>query len=74
MITGSEETAAMTLRNIRPAAHPHPGIVKLFDEELGCDLTAFNEVLRKEWCERMKEELDLTEDSLLEELECVDDD
>jgi predicted protein tyrosine phosphatase len=73
MITGSEDTAVMILKNIRPDAHPHPGIVNMFDEELGCNLTSVNEILRKEWIEKMKKELDLTEDSLLEDLETVED-
>ncbi len=73
MITGSEEKAMMILRNIRPQAHPHPGIVRMFDEELGCNLSSVNNELDREWIEKMKKELDLTEDGLLEELQAVED-
>lgn len=69
MITGSEEKAINALREIRPGALPHQVIVKMFDEELGCDLTSVNNVLRREWIKSMKDELDLTEDNLVEELE-----
>jgi predicted protein tyrosine phosphatase len=69
MITGSEDKAINALREIRPGALPHQGIVNMFDEELGCDLTSVNDVLRQEWIKSMKDELDLTEDNLLEELE-----
>lgn len=69
MITGSEDEAIKTLRKIRPGAQPHEGIVKMFDEELGCDLTSVNDVFRQEWTKNINKELDLTEDDLLEELE-----
>ena len=73
MITGSEQEAMMILKNIRPGAHPHLGIVKMFDEELGCNLSSVNNELHQEWIGKMKEELDLTEDGLLEELQGLED-
>ncbi|NBB90316.1 MAG: hypothetical protein GVY23_03805 [Spirochaetes bacterium] len=72
MITGSEGEAASTLMDIRPEARPHQGIVRWFDEELGSNLTAVNDELRAESIRKMREELDLTEDSLLEELPVVE--
>ena len=74
LITGSEESAIMTLRDIRPEAHPHSGIVKMFDEELGCNLSAVAVGLHREWIEKLKKALDLTEHGLLEELQAVEDD
>ena len=68
LITGSEEKAMMILMNIRPQARPHQGIVKMFDEELGCNLTLVNDYLRRDQVEKMKRELNLSLDGLLEEL------
>ena len=73
MITGSEQKALVTLKSVRPEAHPHLGIVRMFDEELGCNLSSVNKELHREWIEKMKLSLDLTEDSLLEELQAVED-
>jgi predicted protein tyrosine phosphatase len=74
MITGSEKTAMMILKNIRPEARPHQGIVKMFDEELGCNLSVLNDEWRVEWIEKTKKELDLTADGLLEELQPIEED
>ena len=71
MITGSEEEAMMILRNVRPQARPHQGIVKMFDDELGCNLTLVNDYLRREQVEKLKEELHISLDDLLEELQPV---
>ena len=68
LITGSEHEAGRILRRIRPDAAPHRGIVRYFDAELGCDLTPVSDRIRQEWIEKMRRELDLTEDALLEEL------
>jgi len=73
MITGSEQEAIVVLKSLRPEAHPHLGIVKMFDEELGCNLSSVNNGLHREWIEKMKLSLDLTEESLLEELKAVED-
>ena len=73
MITGTEEEAARILLAIRPQAGPHQKIVRLFDEELGCNLTAVSNKIRNDKIERWKQELDLTEDSLLEELPVAND-
>jgi len=72
MITASEEEAARILMDVRPDARPHQGIVRWFDEELGSSLTAANDKLRAESIRNMQEELDLAEDSLLEELPVVE--
>lgn len=68
LITGSEKEAGETLRRIRPDSAPHQGIVRYFDAELGCDLTPVSDGIRRAWIEKMRRELDLTEDALLEEL------
>jgi predicted protein tyrosine phosphatase len=72
LITGSEEEAARILVRTRPQARPHQAIVRWFDEELGSNLTAVNDRIRAQCFRKMKEELDLTEDSLLEELPVVE--
>ena len=72
MMTGSEDEAGSTLQRIRPQAGPHQRIVEWFDAELGCNLSAVNARIRDERMARWKEELDLTEDSLLEELPAVE--
>jgi predicted protein tyrosine phosphatase len=72
LITGSEKTSVMILQNIRPDAHPNPWIVRLFDEELGSNLSEANDELRQRWLERTRKSLDLTEDGLLEELQPAD--
>ncbi len=72
LITGSEDTAAMIMRNICPGAHPNPRIVSLFDRELGSSLSQVNDAFRQRWLERTRKSLDLTEDALLEELQPVD--
>ncbi len=68
LITGSERKAGEILRRIRPDSAPHQGIVRYFDAELGSNLTAVSEGIRQAWIEKMRRELDLTEDALLEEL------
>jgi predicted protein tyrosine phosphatase len=68
LITGSETESGEILRRIRPDAGPHLGIVRYFDELLGSNLQAVNDGIRTERIARMKRELDLTEDALLEEL------
>jgi len=60
MITRSEQEAAKILLEIRPLAGPHQKIVKWFDEELGCNLTAVSNKIRNDRVERWKRELDLT--------------
>ena len=73
MITGSEKEAARILLEIRPQAGPHQKIVRWFDEELGCNLTAVSDKIRNDRIERWRRELDLTEDALLEELPTTND-
>jgi len=68
LIAESEEEALRILKAVRPEAHPNQRIVELFDEALGSNLSAVNRLLHKDWIEKTKKELDLTEDSLLEEL------
>ncbi len=72
LITGSEEEAARILVRTRPQARPHQALVRWFDEELGSNLTAVNDRIRAEHFRKLKEELDFTEDSLLEELPVVE--
>jgi predicted protein tyrosine phosphatase len=48
LLTGSEDEAARHLKRIRPDARPHQKLVRLFDEQLGCRLSAVNEKLRGE--------------------------
>ena len=74
MMTASEAKAKLLLQQARPDAGPHQKIVQWFDEELGCNLSAVNAQIRQERIERWKEELDLTPDSLLEELPVSGDD
>ena len=49
-------------------AGPHRGIVRYFDELLGCRLTPVSDALRSEKLETMRRDLDLSADALLEEL------
>lgn len=56
LMTGSEEEAARILKRARPDARPHRKIVRFFDEQLGCRLTAVNEKIRAQASEAMKEE------------------
>lgn len=72
LITGSEQEAGGILRRIRPEAGPHRAIVRYFDELLGCRLTPVSDALRAEKLEKMRRELDLTADALLEELPGVE--
>jgi predicted protein tyrosine phosphatase len=57
LMTGSEEEAARILKRARPDARPHQKIVKFFDEQLGCRLTAVNEKIRAQALEGIKNEL-----------------
>jgi predicted protein tyrosine phosphatase len=68
LITGSEREAGDILERIRPGAGPHRAIVRYFDELLGCRLTPVSDALRAGKLEKMRRELDLSEDALLEEL------
>ena len=68
LITGSETETKNRLCRMRPDAFPHQQIVKWFDEELGSNLYDVNRVIRQERLDMMKKELDLSEESLLEEL------
>lgn len=72
LITGSEKESGEILRGIRPDAGPHLGIVRYFDELLGSRLAAVAAGIRAERIARMRRELDLTEDALLEELPGAD--
>jgi predicted protein tyrosine phosphatase len=72
LITGSENEAADTLLRVRPEAGPHRRIVRYFDELLGSNLKAANDGIHQRRLERMRRELDLTEDALLEELPAAD--
>ncbi len=69
---GYRDRPRSTLQRIRPRAGPHQRIVEWFDAELGCNLSAVNARIGDERMARWKEELDLTEDSLLEELLAVE--
>jgi hypothetical protein len=75
LIHGDEQRAVDELKRIRPEAGPHPGLVRYFDEILGCDLSSRNEQMRKIRFREMREwfmnEIDGGDD-LLEELEPVD--
>jgi hypothetical protein len=68
LVTGSERDAGDILRRIRPGAVPHRAIVRYFDELLGCRLTPVSDAIRAEKLEKMRRELDLSGDALLEEL------
>ena len=72
LLTGSEEAAKQALFQIRPQARPNQRLVELFDEELGSNLSAISAEIGNEHLRRMKEELDLNQDSLLEELPGVE--
>ena len=56
------------LYRMRPDAFPHQKIVKWFAEELGCNLYSANQEIHRSRIDRMIKELDLSEESLLEEL------
>jgi len=66
LITLSEREAGKVLLEIRPQALPHQKLVKLFDEELGCNLSAVSNAVRNERIKRRKKGLDLTENSIEE--------
>ena len=68
LITSSETEAKNLLCRMRPDAFPHQKIVKWFDDELGCNLCSVNREIHQSRLDRMKKELDLSEESLLEEL------
>jgi predicted protein tyrosine phosphatase len=72
LLTGSEREAGDILRRIRPEAGPHRAIVRYFDELLGCRLGPVADAIRAEKLEKMRKELDLTEEALLEELPGTD--
>ena len=72
VMTGSEQEAKAALHKARPQALPLKLIVKLFDAELGSNLAAVNELVWAERVAQWKEELDLQEDMLLEELPSPD--
>ncbi len=76
LIHNDEQKAVDELRRIRPEAGPHPGLVKYFDELLGCSLSSKNDQLREIRFREMKEwfmnEID-NGDALIEELEPLDD-
>lgn len=74
MYTRSESKAAGLLKHIRPEAGPHMGIVRFFDEELGSRLVDAATEVRDARLLRWKAELELTEDSLLEELPGAEED
>jgi hypothetical protein len=59
---------------LRPEANPHPGLVKYFDEILGCDLTSKNEQLREIKNRELKEWYMDEIDDLLEDLEVIEED
>jgi predicted protein tyrosine phosphatase len=65
LITGSEEEAARQLKRIRPHARPHQKLVRFFDEQLGCRLTAVNEKIRSIGREAAKSELESRTGGLL---------
>jgi predicted protein tyrosine phosphatase len=73
LLEGSESEAGRILQEHRPQAGPHRRIVGWFDAELGSHLLEVADQIRAERMARWKRELDLTEDSLLEELAVVDD-
>jgi predicted protein tyrosine phosphatase len=68
LLTGSEDEAGQLLRRLRPDAAPHRMIVEYFDELLGCRLAAVSDAIRAEHIQRMRRQLDLSADALLEEL------
>jgi predicted protein tyrosine phosphatase len=72
LITGSEQEAGAILNRIRPDAGPHQGILRHFDDLLGSRLAVVGAKIRAEHVERMRRELDLTADALLEELPAAD--
>jgi predicted protein tyrosine phosphatase len=72
LLTGSESEAATTLLRVRPEAGPHRRIVRYFDELLGSNLQTVNDGIHRRRLERMRRELDLTEDALLEKLPAAD--
>jgi predicted protein tyrosine phosphatase len=72
LLWGSEQSAGDMLRRIRPEAGPHQGIVRYFDELLGCRLAPVAAAIRNERLAEMRRELDLTEDALLEVLPAAD--
>jgi predicted protein tyrosine phosphatase len=52
MITRSEQEAARILLEIRPEAVPHQKLVRFFDEELGCNLSAANSIIIRDTISR----------------------
>ena len=73
MMTGSESIAKDALQHLRPDALPLQLVIKYFDLELGSNLTAMNDAIRRERIEKWKKELDLAADQLLEELPVAED-
>jgi predicted protein tyrosine phosphatase len=65
LMTGSERAAARILRLIRPDALPHPGIVRLFDQELGSNLLAVNREIRGLRTRELRENVDQMSERLL---------
>jgi predicted protein tyrosine phosphatase len=65
LMTGSERAAARILRLIRPDALPHPGIVRLFDQELGSNLLAVNREIRGLRTRELRQNVDQMSERLL---------
>jgi predicted protein tyrosine phosphatase len=65
LMTGSERASARILRLIRPDALPHPGIVHLFDQELGSNLLAVNREIRRRRTRDLRKDVDAMSEGLL---------
>jgi len=72
LIHKDEKRVFEELLKIRPQAMPHKGIVKYYDEILGCNLTAELNIFKQKWIDAMKAELNFNPDDYLEELEEVE--
>ena len=57
LMTRSEEQAAKALQEMRPDARPHQMLVRFFDQELGCQLSVFNDRIRWQALESLRTEL-----------------
>jgi len=72
LIHKNEKIVFEELLRIRPCAMPHKGIVKYYDDILGCNLTVELDIFRQKWIDNMKKELNFISDDYLEELEAVE--
>jgi predicted protein tyrosine phosphatase len=72
LLSGDEEAAAKELVMIRPQARPLQRLIRLLDEELGSNLSRYNEIIRERRLITLQQEIDSMTDGSLEELDGID--